>query len=202
MFNVREASAPLFMDAYALEGDRWIFGSFWGNETTLQEFIARLSLPGNDQLGLRSFTLETSDGSYHRKVAAGQVDRLTKMTGRTPSTTVLGSLCNVWVFDPALQRADRSEGECYVLSGIQDDETEVRSRLWSAVQDLSQLPLLDHWEEFLIPVFFDNDWIRPLDGVGVSGYRVALPTNEFEELLSNSICSGALQLGNSVYHGS
>lgn len=196
-YNVAEASAPLFVDAYALEGERWVFGSFWGSETVLQEFIARLSLPGSDELGLRGFTLETPAGALHKKITAGQVDRLTKLTGRTPVTTVLGSLCNVWVFDPALQRADRGSGECYVLSGLKDDPTEVRTRLWHAIQDLSQLPLLDHWQDYLVPEFFDRGWIHSLDGEGVAGYRVKLPGDEFEPLVTGAIKSQVLLMSTS-----
>lgn len=194
LYNVAEASAPLFVDAYALEGERWVFGSFWGSETVLQEFIARLSLPGSDELGLRGFTLETTTGALHKKITAGQVDRLTKLTGRTPANTVLGSLCNVWVFDRALQRPDRGSGDCYVLSGLKDDPSEIRNRLWQAIQDLSQLPLLDHWQNHLVPVFFDRGWIHALEGEGVSGYWVKLPCDEFESLLSEAIQSRAITL--------
>ena len=191
-FTVPEASS-LFMDAYALEGDRWVFGSFWGNETVLQEFFARLTLP-NHEIGLRSFTVESASGEFHKRIQVGDAGRLSKLTARTPATTIVGSLCNVWIFDPALQKPDRSSGECYVLSQADDLADDIHLRLWDAIKDLSPLPLLDHWKNCLLPVIDDREWIIPLTGIGVQGYRVSLPAEPFEVIVSEGIRLATLTL--------
>lgn len=191
-FIVPESSS-LFMDAYALEGERWIFGSFWASETVLQEFFARLTLPSHE-FGLRSFTTIDANGNLHKRIHVGDAARLSKISAKTPSSTIVGSLCNVWIFDPALQKPDRSSGECYVLTDKDVGANALAIRIWGAVKDLSALPLLDHWKDNMLKALHTNDWIIPLDGFGVGGFRVSLPAEPFEELVSEGIRAGYLPI--------
>lgn len=191
-FIVPESSS-LFMDAYALEGDRWIFGSFWASETVLQEFFARLTL-ANHEFGLRSFTTVDANGNLHKRINVGDAAKLSKITAKTPSSTIVGSLCNVWIFDPALQKPDRSNGECYVLTDKNVDSDILAIRIWGAVKDLSALPLLDHWKDRILKALYTNEWIIPLNGFGVGGFRVSLPAATFEELVSEGIRTGSLPI--------
>ena len=192
LFSVVESTTPLFVDAYLMDGERWIFGSFWGSETTMQEFFARLTLANHEQ-GLRSFTLESSTGERQR-IFAGRVDDLTKVTGRTPNTTVLGSFCNVWIFDPALQKPDRTQGEAYIIGRPHESRAQMWWRAWSSVQSLSQVPLLEHWRDEVMELLTVNEWLKPLIGVGVQGYRIAIPAESFEITISQSIKTGLLAL--------
>jgi hypothetical protein len=194
LFSVIESNTPLFLDAYLLDGDRWIFGSFWGSETTMQEFFARLTLSNHEQ-GLRSFTLQSAT-SEKQQIYAGRVNDLTKVTGRTPPTTVLGSFCNVWIFDPALQKPDRSNGEAFIIGKPDETRAQIFLRAWDSVQSLSQLPLLDHWRNDVMEMLMANEWIKPLIGVGVQGIRIAIPAERFEEVISYGIKTGLLPLEN------
>jgi hypothetical protein len=194
LFSVIESNTPLFLDAYLLDGDRWIFGSFWGSETTMQEFFARLTLSNHEQ-GLRSFTLQSATGEK-QQIYAGRVNDLTKVTGRTPPTTVLGSFCNVWIFDPALQKPDRSNGEAFIIGKPDETRAQIFLRAWDSVQSLSQLPLLDHWRNDVMELLLKNEWIKPLIGVGVKGFRIAIPAEQFEEVISYGIKTGLLPLEN------
>jgi hypothetical protein len=194
LFSVIESNTPLFLDAYLLDGDRWIFGSFWGSETTMQEFFARLTLSNHEQ-GLRSFMLQSATGEK-QQIYAGRVNDLTKVTGRTPPTTVLGSFCNVWIFDPALQKPDRSNGEAFIIGKPDETRAQIFLRAWDSVQSLSQLPLLDHWRNDVMELLLKNEWIKPLIGVGVKGIRIAIPAEQFEEAISYGIKTGLLPLEN------
>lgn len=183
LFRVAESSMPLFADAYLLDGDRWIFGSFWGNETALQEFFARLTLPNHED-GLRSFSLERPAGD-HVKIYAGHVSDLSKITAKTPPTTVLGTFCHVWIFDPALQKPNRGNGEAFVLGIPGESSEQILLRAWSTIQELSQLPLLDHWRDELMKLFTRNGWIIPLSGQGVQGFRISLPVDALEAAVTD-----------------
>lgn len=192
LFSVEESTTPLFVDAYLMDGERWIFGSFWGSETTMQEFFARLTLSNHEQ-GLRSFTLQSATGERQR-IFAGRVDDLTKVTGRTPNTTVLGSFCNVWIFDPALQKPDRTNGEAYIIGRPSESRAQMWLRAWASVQSLSQVPLLEHWRDEVMELLTANEWLKPLIGVGVQGYRIAIPAEAFEGAISQGVKSGLLAL--------
>lgn len=184
LYQVAESPMPIFSDAYLLDGDRWIFGSFWANETALQEFFARLSLPNHEQ-GLRQFTLKHS-GLEDVKIRAGHAADLTKLTAKTPATSVLGVLCNVWIFDPVLQKPNRSNGEAFVMGATEESQEHIWLRAWSAVQELSQIPLLDHWQEHVMQLLADQEWITPLTGHGAQGYRISLPAESLEQAISDS----------------
>lgn len=192
LFSVVESSTPLFVDAYLMDGERWIFGSFWGSETTMQEFFARLTLSNHEQ-GLRSFTLQSATGERQR-IFAGRVDDLTKVTGRTPNTTVLGSFCNVWIFDPALQKPDRTNGEAYIIGRPSESRAQMWLRAWASVQSLSQVPLLEHWRDEVMELLTANEWLKSLIGVGVQGYRIALPADAFESAICQGVKTGLLAL--------
>lgn len=192
LFSVVESSTPLFVDAYLMDSERWIFGSFWGSETTMQEFFARLTLSNHEQ-GLRSFTLQSATGERQR-IFAGRVDDLTKVTGRTPNTTVLGSVCNVWIFDTALQKPDRTNGEAYIIGRPSESRAQMWLRAWASVQSLSQVPLLDHWRDEVMELLTANEWLKPLIGVGVQGYRIAIPAESFEGAISRGVKAGLLAL--------
>lgn len=192
LFSVVESSTPLFLDAYLMDGERWIFGSFWGSETTMQEFFARLTLSNHEQ-GLRSFTLQSAAGESQR-IFAGRVADLTKVTGKTPATTVLGSFCNVWIFDPALQKPDHTNGESYIIGKPSESRAQMWLRAWASVQSLSQLPLLDHWRDDVMELLTANEWLKPLTGVGVQGFRIALPAEAFEQAISQGIKNGLFGL--------
>ena len=185
LYRVAESPMPMFSDAYLLDGDRWIFGSFWANETALQEFFARLSLPNHEQ-GLRQFTLQ-SPGLPEVKIRAGHVADLTKLTTKTPSTSVLGVFCNVWIFDPVLQKPNRSNGEAFVMGATGESREHIWLRAWSAVQDLSHIPLLDHWQHQVMRLLSDREWIIPLTGHGVQGYRISLPADALEQAISEGL---------------
>lgn len=192
LFSVSESNTPLFLDAYLMDGDRWIFGSFWGSETTMQEFFARLTLPNHEQ-GLRSFTLQSPTGDSQR-IYAGRVADLTKVTGKTPNTTVLGSFCNVWIFESALQKPDHTNGEAYVIGRPHETRAQMWLRAWSSVKSLSQVPLLEEWRDDIMELLAVNEWLKPLIGHGVQGYRIALPAEAFEAAISDGVKTGLFRI--------
>src|SRR5690606_1887641 len=129
-----------------------------------------------------------------QRIFAGRVDDLTKVTGRTPNTTVLGSFCNVWIFDPALQKPDRTNGEAYIIGRPSESRAQMWLRAWASVQSLSQVPLLEHWRDEVMELLTANEWLKSLIGVGVQGYRIALPADAFESAICQGVKTGLLAL--------
>lgn len=185
LFKISEISTDLFADAILVDRHgKWIFGSFLGNETTMHEFIARLTLPQNEEGGIDALTLEPSDSGSTLIVSVAEAKRLSKLTARTPNSTILGALCHAWIYDPVIQQPDKKNLVSYILSLESEDQFDLNIRLWNTVSQLCPLPLLDHWKSELIPLFFDREWITPLTGFGIAGYMVEMPDAEIESIIT------------------
>lgn len=180
-FNVVEIPS-IFCDAYVRDAQsgQWLFGSFWGHETSCTEFMAKMMLPNHDD-GLSSFTLRGDEGDI--EIAVGKADALKKLTAKTPKDTVLGSICNLWVYHPALIYPSRESKEGYVVSLEGESEHHWDKRLWSVLQDITYTPLMGHWRDALMPMLFARDWILPVDGFGVEGYRIKVDDDELGALV-------------------
>ncbi len=63
-------------------------------------------------------------------------------------------------------------------------------RAWASVQSLSHVPLLEHWRNDVMEMLATHEWLKPLTGVGVQGYRIAIPAEAFEQAISQGIKTG------------
>jgi hypothetical protein len=198
-YQVREVAqaSPIFVDAFLSVGERWLFGSFWGNETGMQQFLATLTL-ADTEVGIRSLTLNPVDpdcGLPPVELSVKGVQGFTKTTGKTGPGTQLGSLVHLWAYDAELTQADRRHGVGYVLSLPDESDAVRQARLWDLVMQLSHVPLLPHWEaRLMLWIRQQDDWIQTLEGMGVTGYRLKLPPGQFEEGVSHAIKLGVLSL--------
>jgi hypothetical protein len=188
-YRIEESLIPLFADSYLLDANsRLLFLSLWGSEAAVQEFFARLTLP-NHELGLRYFTLVRV--GERTVVEAWQVKDLQKITAKTPASGILGALCHVWLYMPALRELDRSGGNGYLLR-LPDEPQEVfEARQWALVKELSQIPLLDEWrEELLVQVRAMG--MTELNGSGVSGIHLNIKQECLVELVQIRLRDGRL----------
>ena len=200
-FEVAEAAAPLFADSYAVDANHnWVFGSFWGHETILQEFMARLTIPNHED-GLNSFSLKPIDGGRSIELLVGKVNRLSRYTAKTPASTITGALCHTWMFDKALTQPDQGKREGYVLASAQESQSQLLDRAWTLVETLCPLPLLSHWRSIVLPVLFEQEWITELTGYGMQGFRVRLPDEELDQLISEGVRTRRLTLEESETSG-
>lgn len=180
-------------DALLTEHGRLLFGSFWGRDTAVQEFIARLQLSNQDG-GLANFHVD--DVSVH----AGNVDHLKKHSGRIASP-IFGSLIHLWIYDALLAQPEQSAGRAVVVyrQDGRDDITQ-RESVWTAFKAICPLPLLDSWASQLLELGTELQWLVQHTGVGIDGITIELP-EEHEAIIAQHIRSGELAIKGERHDG-
>jgi len=196
-----DAAPELFADAMLVGAyDNLLFLSLWGRDTALQEFLARVSL-ANHEGGLDRFFLNVgikTNGEPQRKlVQIGKADRLNHHTGRMPTNNVFGNMAHLWLFDRLIAEPDLANRRTMAL--FKQDETAnaqtAHHRIWQLAKAICHLPLLDHWADAVINIFYEREWIKDFDGIGVNGALIDLSLGEeIEEEITNLIKDGALTL--------
>ena len=199
-----DTAPELFADAMLVDAcDNLLFLSLWGRDTALQEFLARVSL-ANHEGGLNSFFLNVgikTNGEPQRKlVQIGKADQLDHHTGRMPTNNVFGNMAHLWLFDRLIAEPDLANRRTMAL--FKQDEVALKTssqivhhRIWQLAKAICHLPLLDHWADAVIKMFYERDWIKDFDGIGVNGALIDLSlSEEIEEEITHLIKSGALTL--------
>ena len=80
-------------------------------------------------------------------------------------------------------------------SGSVDDKAAAQNRIWQLTKAICHLPLLDHWAETIIQTFYEREWIKDFNGIGVNGALIDLSlAEEVEEEVTRLIRDGALAL--------
>lgn len=194
----------LYVDASLVDAyDKLLFLSLWGRDTAIQEFLAGISL-ANEEGGINSFFLSTgtkSSGDSQRKlVQIGEAKRLNHYTGRMPASNVFGGdMAHLWVFDRLVTDPDLANRRTIAISKVDSDavgdKTATQNRIWQLTKAICHLPLLDHWAETIIQTFYEQEWIKDFNGIGVNGALIDLSlAEEVEEEVTRLIRDGALAL--------
>ena len=198
LFKLRELS-DLFADACVRDDSgQLMFLSLYGRDTAIQQLLAAFTLKVSEG-GFDSFHLQGPAGESHR-VHVGNVDRLEKFTGKLPRDNLFGNLVHLWLYDPALIRADRSNRVAWVLVDGAEDPSEqseaIRTRVWGLYKLLSPVPLLDTWQQAVLSRT-GNEVVTqmgetPYPPLGrIAAARVGLP-DHFPEIVSGMVKAGAL----------
>ena len=190
LMSVGEASSPVFCDGY-IRDDSLLFASLWGNEAALLELFARLTIPAHQE-GLSGITLTPRVG---KKIVlnTSKMSNLKKVTSKTPGDTILGSLCHVWIYDEALEKPNHRQGEAYVINYLDGySENQLDDQVWSQLQALSVIPLLDHWQKPVMAAVRQVGFIEPVDAFRLSAVKIQLELDEFEALISSLLKSGVI----------
>lgn len=200
-----DAIADLYADAVLVDAyDKLLFLSLWGRDTAIQEFLAGVSL-AHEEGGINSFFLSTGikeNGDPLRKlVQIGEAKRLNHYSGRMPANNVFGGdMAHVWIFDRLATDPDLANRRTIAISRT-DNEAAIKekaasqSRLWQLTKAICHLPLLDHWAEIVIRRFYDREWIKDFNGIGVNGALIDLSLGEeVEDEISTLIKDGVLAL--------
>lgn len=194
----------LYVDASLVDAyDKLLFLSLWGRDTAIQEFLAGISL-ANEEGGINSFFLSTgikSSGDPQRKlIQIGEAKRLNHYTGRMPASNVFGGdMAHLWVFDRLVTDPDLANRRTIAISKVDsdsvDDKAAAQNRIWQLTKTICHLPLLDHWAETIIQTFYEREWIKDFNGIGVNGALIDLSlAEEVEEEVTRLIRDGALAL--------
>ena len=193
----------LYVDASLVDAyDKLLFLSLWGRDTAIQEFLAGISL-ANEEGGINSFFLSTglkTNGDPQRKlVQIGEAKRLNHYTGRMPASNVFGGdMAHLWVFDRLVTDPDLANRRTIAISKVDSDsadDTAAPNRIWQLTKAICHLPLLDHWADIIIQTFYEREWIKDFNGIGVNGALIDLSlAEEVEEEVTRLIRDGALAL--------
>ncbi len=187
-----EGAHGVFTDSTLAEGGRLLFGSFWGRDTAVQEFLARMQLGASDA-GIQSFKVNSEE------ISLGNIERLQKRSGRYTSP-IYGQMNHLWIYDKALVRDDQSSRTAYLMGDWSkvDFHSNVKTPAekladaglldvaWDRFEQISPLSLLSTWEIDLINYGFANGWLEWLNGNGIMALRIALP-DDFEEIISSLV---------------
>jgi len=196
----------LYADAFVMDCDtgQMVFASFWGRDTTLQELLARLTLPGHEG-GLASLEFVPSqDGEGEsRRLDIGDPDRLAKLSGRMPADNLFGALAQLWLYDRKAVEPDHAtrrallltEGDLPSPGEGQDWAGPEAERVWALFKTVSHLPLLDHWRDVLVPQALESGWLRLHPGTRVNAIELDLGAADYEAAVSRLIREGRLTLG-------
>lgn len=153
----------------------------------------------------------------------GDPRRLEKHTGRLPRG-LLGNLVHAWIFDPALLEADHATRSGWVFEQVPTNlapgaltgfgpqsasneaaaaRRQMADRCWLLVKQLSPVPLLDAWREWLIgpnaSAANDLALTAPPCIGPVHALRVEI-SEAFPQYVSEAVRSGTLREAHSFTH--
>jgi hypothetical protein len=203
MFCVIKELQDLFVDACVRDPDgHLMFLSVYGRDGSIQQLMAAIHLGGAEG-GLRSITLV--DPSTRRDllpVSIGDRDRLTRFTGRLPKENLFGNLTQAWIYDPEIMQPSRGTGTGWILIDERSEPDAVtaaaqRERIWQMYQQLSTVPLPDHWRDTILdatPGYVFDLSAPPLPIFGrVRAWKIAIH-EEFPALVSQLVSRRELML--------
>ncbi len=185
-FMAIEEIHGVFVDAVLTdEADNLVFISLWGHDTAIREMQGRLTL-GVSEGGVSTFHVVSED---HRIfVRIGNIERIQQMTGRV-HTDILGELVHLWLYHQEIVKPDLANHRALLIS-----KDGVPGNLWRAVMQVSPVPLLEHWEEHLLPIMRRIGMIKQLVGVNQTGFQIAIDESRMALLVQQECCDGHLTL--------
>jgi hypothetical protein len=172
------------------EADNLVFGSFWGRDTSIREFQGRLTL-GKAEGGMSDFTVMGDDRHGElRKVFTRipNIDSYEQMTGRV-HTDILGDLVHCWLYQREVIKPDLVNHRAILIS-----QNEHPVNLWAVIKAVCPVPLLDHWQDLLIPQMTHKGMIKHLYGINQSGVQMAIDEDVMALLVKEGCLNGTLSI--------
>lgn len=186
-----EDVAELYCEALVVHNRNVVFGSFYGRETAIQETLARLSLKSQDEAALTEFSLALSPDEDTCWAIDGA--RLEKTVLRLPEPNLFGNVLQLWLY----AKRQSSVQNAYVL--YLNDANEAESVIWQALKRLSPVPLVDLWQDQVLALCREYQWIDELTVLlrspmyPLAGSAIWLPTT-FDDAISALIRTHQLPL--------
>ena len=116
----------------------------------------------------------------------GNIESLEQMTGRV-HTDILGELVHCWLYQREIIKPDMANHRALLIS--MDDES---SNLWSLVKTICPVPLLDHWQNQLIPELYNSGMIKNLNGINQTGKQIVIDEDQMALIVKNGCMDGSL----------
>lgn len=185
----------VFIDGLLTDQNRLLFLSCWASDTRAQEFIAKLSLQSTEEGFLGgTITVERPDGTVLPANVPSDA-KLDKEYGSMPSTALFGSrMSHVMVFDQLVGSVDKANRRAIAIRRSDGGDDDVEDRLWRLVNDVSTVPLLDHWRDSIMAWFREEGWLYDIPGVGVQGVMLNLSDAALEPWITANLKSGVLSV--------
>lgn len=184
----------LMADAFFIWNKQLMFASLHGRDADMLAFLAQIqSSQGYDKL---SFRRPEDSLSYPRLTTAECLFNLSKHMTKYP-THNYGSITHMFLHTECLIQPDRDVKTGWVM--LDEVTADLDKAAWQLVQQLSDIPLLDHWQyPVLSELSSDNSVIRfPSEigeeyaTVGVQAVKVTIP-EDFDVRLTAMLQSGRL----------
>jgi hypothetical protein len=183
MIHIKQQPS-VFCDGFVANDTGILFASFWGRNTSLQQFLARMELPIHED-GINELTFEVSKETS-QTFFLQSVKNMQKLSGRVPNTIYDKDLSHVFIYDKSTVKIDYS---VYRATILYFDNTQIDNQtIWKLLKELSPIPLLDTWMTQIINVCYQDGYINNVDGFGgVSALIVNLHDTDFERSISKMI---------------
>lgn len=183
MIHIKQQSG-VFCDGFVANDTGILFASFWGRNTTLQQFLARMELPAYEG-GINELTFEISQDSAPTFFLQ-EVKNMQKLSGRITNTIYGKDLSQVFVYDRSTLEIER--GICKATVLYFNHATIDNLAIWHFIKELSPIPLLDSWMVQIINLCQQDGYLVKVDGFGgVSALIVNLDEVDFEWSVSKMV---------------
>lgn len=184
----------VFTDAFITDNDgALLFLSCYGRDTSVQEFLARLTIPKH-QHSIRDFKINDGNRDYYIKVPLPE--KLDKYSCRVGSD-IFQNLTQIWIYDKSVMKHDIANRRVYQLFS----ETQKCPDPWPLIKSVCSVPLLDCWREPIIKLFSDYRWCEFISdecGVGMRALKIDLSDPDVEDVVSNLVKTEVLTLENII----
>jgi len=180
----------LFCDAILTDRERnLVFGSFWGSDTAIRDFQGRLTL-GLQEGGMNAFNiLETgSDKPVKMYVHVPNIDQIGQHTGRV-RTDIYGDMVHLQLYANDIIKPDLANHRALLIS-----KTRESHNLWNAIKLICPVPLLDHWQDYILYKMEAAEMIHHLHGINQFGTKIEIDEEAMAEIVKNGCLSTALTL--------
>ncbi len=192
LFGIKEVHG-IYIDAVAVDaGENLLFLSCWADDTALQQFLAQLSLPAKEG-GLQQFQLQPHPDQAAYWVYIKNGESLKSASARMPNNSIFSGLTQCWIYDSIVMEPNKLARRAVALLR-EPDPHKAERRVWKLAQQTCSLPLMDHWQSVLMPVFRKEGWIKSLKSIGLNALQIDFSDPEVERVISHYIQLRALEL--------
>ncbi|WP_416192352.1 hypothetical protein [Neisseria sp. CCUG12390] len=192
------SSHDLFCDAFFICNNRLMFASLHGRDAGVLSFMAALTAPpeqgGLTKLGFRQ---HGSDRLYPELSTAAVLYGLSKRMTKY-MTHNFGMLTHVFLYSNEIVEPNRDTKTAWVLQT--DCAADLDKAVWNCIDQLSDVPLLPHWQHRIAALLEEQGCIRRFfpslstdaSVVGVQAAQVVIP-EDFGELITGLLRNGSLR---------
>lgn len=164
---------------------QFLYLSLLGRDTALQELRGKLTAGQ-----ITSFSISYAEGKeIHGWFNRDWLGRM-EYHGAKLSTNLFGEVTQMILYHPLLTTPDKAT-QTAALPFLGEADSQTVHQVWQLVKHICEVPLLDAWQDVVMPLLASLEWLQPLRGFGCNATYVKLGSN-IAGLISANIRSGAL----------